>query len=66
MVAAGAAGAAGAALLAGAAPAASAADAAPSFVHGVASGDPLPDGVLLWTRVTPEPGAVPGSGRGAA
>ncbi len=66
MVAAGAAGAAGAALLAGAAPAASAADAAPSFVHGVASGDPLPDGVLLWTRITPEPGAVPGSGRGAA
>lgn len=34
------------------------------FRHGVASGDPLPDGVLLWTRVTPEPGAVPGSGRG--
>ncbi|WP_432069727.1 alkaline phosphatase D family protein [Streptomyces sp. AA1529] len=66
VVAAGAAGAAGAALLAGAAPAASAADAAPSFVHGVASGDPLPDGVLLWTRITPEPGAVPGSGRGAA
>ncbi len=24
---------------------------APSFAHGVASGDPLPDGVLLWTRV---------------
>ncbi|HEY0707971.1 MAG TPA: PhoD-like phosphatase N-terminal domain-containing protein, partial [Polyangia bacterium] len=22
------------------------------FVHGVASGDPLPDGVILWTRVT--------------
>ncbi|MEU7317504.1 alkaline phosphatase D family protein [Streptomyces sp. NPDC007083] len=63
-----AAGAAGAALLplAGAAPAASATDAGPSFVHGVASGDPLPDGVLLWTRVTPQPGAVPGSGRGAA
>lgn len=35
------------------------------FVHGVASGDPLPDGVVLWTRVTPEPDAVPGSGRGA-
>ncbi|MGP3988467.1 alkaline phosphatase D family protein [Streptomyces sp. 3N207] len=62
-----AAGAAGAALLplAGALPAASAADAGPAFVHGVASGDPLPDGVLLWTRVTPEPGAVPGSGKGA-
>ena len=25
--------------------------AVPSFEHGVASGDPLPDGVLLWTRV---------------
>lgn len=36
----------------------------PAFLHGVASGDPLPDGVLLWTRVTPEPGADPGSGRG--
>jgi alkaline phosphatase D len=23
------------------------------FEHGVASGDPLPDGILLWTRVTP-------------
>ncbi|WP_324793321.1 alkaline phosphatase D family protein [Streptomyces cyaneofuscatus] len=39
--------------------------AAPAFLHGVASGDPLPDGVLLWTRVTPEPGAEPGSGRRA-
>ncbi|NEB36089.1 alkaline phosphatase D family protein [Streptomyces sp. SID14515] len=38
--------------------------AAPAFLHGVASGDPLPDGVLLWTRVTPEPGAEPGSGLG--
>ncbi|MEU3435341.1 alkaline phosphatase D family protein [Streptomyces sp. NPDC006863] len=37
---------------------------APAFIHGVASGDPLPDGVLLWTRVTPEPGAEPGSGAG--
>ncbi|MCF3118152.1 alkaline phosphatase D family protein [Streptomyces arenae] len=36
----------------------------PSFRHGVASGDPLPDGVLLWTRVTPTPDAVPGSGKG--
>ncbi|MFE0762050.1 alkaline phosphatase D family protein [Streptomyces smyrnaeus] len=62
-----AAGAAGAALLplAGAAPSAGAAEAGPSFAHGVASGDPLPDGVLLWTRVTPGPGAVPGSGKGA-
>lgn len=24
-----------------------------SFTHGVASGDPLPDGVILWTRVAP-------------
>ncbi|MFI9234701.1 alkaline phosphatase D family protein [Streptomyces sp. NPDC053079] len=38
----------------------------PAFLHGVASGDPLPDGVLLWTRVTPTPDAVPGSGRGPA
>ncbi|MFG2889576.1 alkaline phosphatase D family protein [Streptomyces sp. NPDC048248] len=36
------------------------------FRHGVASGDPLPDGVLLWTRVTPIPEATPGSGRGPA
>ncbi len=36
----------------------------PAFLHGVASGDPLPDGVLLWTRVTPVPEAVPGSGTG--
>ncbi len=35
------------------------------FAHGVASGDPLPDGVLLWTRVTPTPEATPGSGLGA-
>ncbi|MGW2540680.1 alkaline phosphatase D family protein [Kitasatospora sp. NPDC001574] len=38
---------------------------APQFLHGVASGDPLPDGILLWTRVTPAPEAVPGSGLGA-
>lgn len=37
----------------------------PAFLHGVASGDPLPDGILLWTRVTPTADAVPGSGRGA-
>ncbi|MFJ9677405.1 alkaline phosphatase D family protein [Streptomyces sp. NPDC101194] len=36
----------------------------PAFLHGVASGDPLPDGILLWTRVTPTPDAVPGSGCG--
>jgi alkaline phosphatase D len=47
---------------------AGAADAAESgyFVHGVASGDPHPDGVVLWTRVTPTPEATPGSGLGPA
>jgi len=34
------------------------------FRHGVASGDPLPDRVVLWTRVTPVPEATPGSGVG--
>ncbi|MDI9888563.1 PhoD-like phosphatase N-terminal domain-containing protein, partial [Streptomyces sp. HNM0645] len=43
---------------------ASAHERVPAFVHGVASGDPLPDGVLLWTRVTPAPDALPGSGKG--
>ncbi|MEV6668590.1 alkaline phosphatase D family protein [Streptomyces sp. NPDC051162] len=47
-------------------PSAHAADSGPAFLHGVASGDPLPDGVLLWTRVTPTPDAVPGSGLGPA
>ncbi|MFF4013659.1 alkaline phosphatase D family protein [Streptomyces sp. NPDC001843] len=37
---------------------------APAFLHGVASGDPLPDGILLWTRVTPTAEATPGSGLG--
>jgi alkaline phosphatase D len=37
----------------GAAPATGArARAAPSFQHGVASGDPLQDRVMLWTRIT--------------
>lgn len=35
------------------------------FAHGVASGDPLADRVILWTRVSPEPAAAPGSGRGS-
>ncbi|MFQ6142974.1 alkaline phosphatase D family protein [Streptomyces seoulensis] len=52
-----------AAPLAAALPARAAAS-APAFLHGVASGDPLPDGVLLWTRVTPTEEAVPGSGLG--
>ncbi|MCM2576802.1 alkaline phosphatase D family protein [Streptomyces meridianus] len=34
------------------------------FRHGIASGDPLPDAVLLWTRVTPTDEAAPGSGAG--
>jgi len=34
------------------------------FLHGVASGDPLPDRVVLWTRVTPLREALPGSGLG--
>lgn len=25
------------------------------FTHGVASGDPLPDGIVLWTRIAPKP-----------
>lgn len=28
----------------------------PGFYHGVASGDPLPDAVILWTRYTPTNG----------
>ncbi|MDT0435324.1 MULTISPECIES: alkaline phosphatase D family protein [Streptomyces] len=53
-----------AAPLAAALPARAAATGAPRFLHGVASGDPLPDGILLWTRVTPTAEAVPGSGLG--
>ena len=41
-----------------------AAAAGPVFRHGVASGDPLGDAVLLWTRVTPTDAALPGSGEG--
>jgi len=36
----------------------------PRFTYGVASGDPLPDRVILWTRVNPTPNATPGSGLG--
>ncbi|MFE4594629.1 alkaline phosphatase D family protein [Streptomyces laurentii] len=50
--------------LVGAASPAFAETGAPAFRHGVASGDPLPDGILLWTRVTPTPDALPGSGKG--
>ena len=34
------------------------------FKHGVASGDPHPTSVILWTRVTPTPDATAGSGVG--
>lgn len=36
-----------------------------AFVHSVASGDPTAESVIIWTRVTPQPDAVPGSGIGA-
>ncbi|MET7769008.1 alkaline phosphatase D family protein [Nocardia sp. NPDC005366] len=39
--------------------------ATPVFAHGVASGDPLPTGVVIWTRVTVSPDATPGSGTGS-
>ncbi|MBY0796616.1 alkaline phosphatase D family protein [Corynebacterium parakroppenstedtii] len=35
------------------------------FRHSVASGDPQPDSVIIWTRVTPSPEATPGSEKGA-
>lgn len=57
------AGGAGAAAVAGVATAAPAAQ-LDAFQHGVASGDPLPRAVVLWTRVTPNPDAIPGSGSG--
>ena len=34
------------------------------FRHGVASGDPMPSRVVIWTRVTPTAAATPGSGKG--
>jgi alkaline phosphatase D len=34
------------------------------FAHGVASGDPLPHAVVIWTRVTPTSASRPGSGKG--
>lgn len=33
-----------------------------SFTLGVASGDPAPDGVVLWTRLAPDPLAADGRG----
>ncbi|MEV4706869.1 alkaline phosphatase D family protein [Actinoplanes sp. NPDC049316] len=55
---------AGAGLVAAATRPAEAHAAAGPFRHGVASGDPLPGGILLWTRVTPTAESVPGSGAG--
>lgn len=34
------------------------------FTLGVTSGDPLPDGVVLWTRLAPDP--LTGGGMGGA
>ncbi|WP_036225737.1 alkaline phosphatase [Marmoricola sp. URHB0036] len=34
------------------------------FAHGVASGDPRPSSVIIWTRVTPTSASKPGSGVG--
>ena len=39
-------------------------DALVGFLHGVASGDPFSESVVLWTRVTPTPESAPGSGVG--
>ncbi len=36
-----------------------------AFTYGVASGDPLPTRVIIWTRVNPSPQATPGSGLGS-
>jgi alkaline phosphatase D len=62
VLAAGAVGAAGVAL--GSVTAGEARAAARYFRHGVASGDPHPHSVILWTRVTPTEAATPGSGKG--
>lgn len=52
--------------LAGAVPRYAFADERPEFRHGVASGDPKPDRVIIWTRVTPTEDSRPGSGNGPA
>ena len=62
----GAAVAAGAGLTGPAFSAALAVEPAAVFQYGVASGDPLPNAVVLWTRLTPVPSATPGSGLGPA
>jgi alkaline phosphatase D len=55
---------AGTGLIGGTAAAMAAGGTGETFSHGIASGDPLSDSVLLWTRVTPTPDARPGSGAG--
>lgn len=55
---------AGTGLLGGGAAAAQPNGVTPQFAHGVASGDPLPDAVIVWTRVSPTEDATPGSGVG--
>ncbi|WOC14024.1 alkaline phosphatase D family protein [Gordonia sp. MP11Mi] len=45
-------------------PSTAGADTGSYFHHGVASGDPLSDSVLLWTRVTPTSDSLPGTGSG--
>jgi alkaline phosphatase D len=57
---------AGAGIVSAAALPAAAGAAGTLFQHGVASGDPLPGGILLWTRVTPTPESTPASGQGPA
>jgi alkaline phosphatase D len=52
--------------LAGGIPRYALADERPEFVHGIASGDPEPDRVVIWTRVTPNADSTPGSGLGPA
>lgn len=37
-----------------------------TFTHGVASGDPLKDAVIIWTRAVPDSGAGSGSKSGVA
>ncbi|GEP37634.1 phosphodiesterase/alkaline phosphatase D [Nocardioides psychrotolerans] len=49
---------------AGAAPSAAGPGGTAYFRHGVASGDPEPDRVVIWTRVTPTAASTPGSGKG--
>ena len=35
------------------------------FSYGIASGDPLPNRIIIWTRVNPSVAATPGSGLGS-